>query len=235
MSIRIKILILIILAALIALLYNFTPLGNLVDPGRLLEQKDSLLIRVRENILLSAIVFITLYILAVSLSIPGATVLSLLGGFFFGPFLGVLLINLGATTGALLIFLAARYFLGQDVQRKYADKLTQLNREVEKNGKSYFLTVRLIPLFPFFLINLLAGFTTLPTRTFLWTTSLGIIPGSFVYAYLGSTGANTGEGNSFAVQITIGLVLLGLLSLLPVLVKKARSKKGTNNEADVNI
>lgn len=224
MSIKVKIILLILLMAILVGLYRFTPLGEILDFARIQEGKEDLLLRVQENLLASAALFVVIYLIAVAFSIPGATVLSLLGGFLFGPFLGVLLINLGATSGAVAVFLAARYFLGRDVQKKYEDKLALLNREIEKNGKSYFLTLRLIPLFPFFLINLLAGFTTVPLRTFFWTTALGIIPGSFVYAYLGSTGAQAGEAG-FGWQITLALVLLGLLSLMPVVLKKIKARK----------
>jgi uncharacterized membrane protein YdjX (TVP38/TMEM64 family) len=231
MSIKIKLIIIALAGVIIVALYNFTPLGDLIDLQKIVEQKELLLLRVRENYILSALGFVLLYIAATALSIPGATVLSLLGGFFFGPYLGVLLINMGATTGALLIFLAARYFLGKDVQKKYSKKLAQFNREVAKNGKNYFLTLRLIPLFPFFLINLLSGFTNVKVFTFIWTTAIGIIPGSFVYAYLGSTGAATGEDSSFGIKITIALILLGLLSLLPVLMKKlGKTPEGETKE-----
>lgn len=225
MKLKIKLIIAGVFAAGLVVLYNFTPVGELVNLSRLLERKDELLQFVRGAYWISALIFIGAYIAVVALSIPGATVLTLLGGFIFGPWAGVLFINAGATTGAFLIFLIARNFLGQDIQKKYEDKLAFLNKEIEANGKSYFLTLRLIPVFPFFLINLLAGFTNISGWTFLWTTALGIIPGSFVYAYLGSTGANAGAGGAFGIQVTVALVLLGLLSLLPTVVKKLKGRK----------
>jgi uncharacterized membrane protein YdjX (TVP38/TMEM64 family) len=229
MKLKTKIILFVLLILLLGGLYTFTPLGELLNMEKLMERRDELLTQVQMNLGLSVLIFVVVYIGVTAFSIPGATVMSLLGGFLFGPFLGVVLINVGATAGATAVFVAARYFLGQDVQKKYEKQLTRLNREMEKNGKSYFLTLRFIPLFPFFLINLLAGFTTLPLRTFIWTTSVGIIPGSFVYAYLGATGSRTGE-SGFGWQITLAFGLLALFSLIPVIIKKIKQPTKEANQ-----
>jgi len=205
---------------------RFTALGEVLNPQRIAENRDTLIEYVRDNFLISAFLFVLLYIIVVALSIPGATVLSLLGGFFYGPLIGVLLINIGATGGAFLVFLAARFVIGNLVQQKYGERLEKFNREIQENGKNYLLTLRLIPIFPFFLINIFAGVTAVPAVTFLWTTALGIIPGSFVYAYLGYTGARIEPGESLiSSEILIALVLLGLLSLMPVIARKIRSRR----------
>lgn len=207
-------------------LFRFTPLGEWANLSRIAESRERLLALVESRYGLFVISYIALYILVVALSIPGATVLTLSGGFFFGPWLGTLYINAGASTGALLVFLFARWLLGQSIQEKYGDKLAQFNRELETNGTNYLLTLRLIPIFPFFLINLMASVTSVKVRTFLWTTSLGIIPGSFVYSYLGYAGASLEPGaTSFPREPLIALVLLGLLSLLPVVIKKYKRRK----------
>ncbi|MGC9312226.1 MAG: TVP38/TMEM64 family protein [Sediminispirochaetaceae bacterium] len=214
----------IIIAGLLAAA-RFTALGDVLNPQRIAENRDTLIEYVRDNFLISALLFVLLYIIVVALSIPGATVLSLLGGFFYGPLVGVVLINIGATGGAFLVFLAARFVIGNLVQQKYGERLEKFNREIQENGKNYLLTLRLIPVFPFFLINIFAGVTAVPALTFLWTTALGIIPGSFVYAYLGYTGARIEPDESLiSSEILIALVLLGLLSLLPVIVRKIRSR-----------
>jgi uncharacterized membrane protein YdjX (TVP38/TMEM64 family) len=213
-----------IIAGLI-LLYRLTPLGDYLDPSRLAENRDRLIDFVRTRFAAAAVIYVGLYIASTALSVPGATVLSLLGGFFFGPWIGVLLINAGATAGALLVFFAARFIIGHTVQEQYGQRLARFNAELEENGRNYLLTLRLIPIFPFFLINLFAGVTTIPVLTFLWTTALGIIPGSFVYAYLGHTGANIEPGESLlSLQVLLALVLLGLLSLMPVIGKKLRAR-----------
>lgn len=202
---------------------RFTPLGEQLNLQQLAQQRDALLQMVAERALLSTIAFVAVYIATVAFSVPGATVLSLIGGFLFGPFLGLLLINIGATTGALLVFLAARFLFGNSIQEKYPEKLERFNREIAQNGTNYLLTLRLIPIFPFFLINLFAGFTKIPILTFLWTTAVGIIPGSFVYAYLGYSGTTIEPGESLlSPQILLALALLGLLSLIPVIRRKVK-------------
>ena len=133
MSLRTKVIIAVAFLVAIIVIYNFTPVGDMIDLQRLLEEKDALLERVQQSFFVASIIFILAYIAVVGLSIPGATVLTLLGGFLFGPWIGTILVNVGATTGAVLIFLVARYFLGKDVQEKYKEKLSQLNKEIESN------------------------------------------------------------------------------------------------------
>jgi uncharacterized membrane protein YdjX (TVP38/TMEM64 family) len=187
----------------------------------LFDQRDRLLAFVHSQRMLSSVVFVLTYIVVVAVSIPGATVLTLLGGFLFGPALGLLLVNIGASSGAILIFLAARYIMHDALQSRYGAQLAKLNGELEKNGASYLLTLRFIPLFPFFLINLLSGLTPVSLFTYTWTTVLGIIPGSLVYILLGSSGATLDTaGNPFSPALIAGLILLALVSLIPVLVKK---------------
>jgi len=218
-----------ILLALIlglAALFRFTSLGEWIDLSRIADSRDQLLQWINQRYMLFVVIYILVYIAAVALSIPGATVLSLSGGFFFGPWLATLYINLGATSGAFLVFLLARLVLGNSIQEKYKDKLELFNREIEANGTNYLLTLRLIPLFPFFLVNLLAGVTAVKQRSFLWTTSLGIIPGSFVYAWLGYAGASLEPGEAgIPLEVLIALILLGILSLLPVILKKRKGVK----------
>lgn len=130
--------------------------------------------------------FIGTYIVQTACSLPGATIMTLLGGFLFGSVLGMLFVNVGATVGATLAFLATRYLLQGWVQRTFGDRLAALQEGFAKNAFSYLLTLRLIPLFPFFVVNLLSGLTRVNTRTYMAATSLGIVPGSSVYTYAGS-------------------------------------------------
>ena len=224
---------LIILAVIIAvflILWFFTALGDLVDFKSLFDNRAALLEKVNTRYALAVIVYIGVYIVATALSIPGATVLTLLGGFFFGPWLATVYVNVGATLGAFIIYLAARYFLGDGIQSKYGEKLEKFNREIEENGQNYMLTLRLVPIFPFFLVNLFAGVTTIKPRQFLWTTALGIIPGSFAYAWLGFAGATIGEGAPW--QLFVALGLLAALSLIPVLTRKLKKGKPEDSGAE---
>lgn len=193
---------------------------------QLLDSRDQLLAFVEARAVLAAPLFILAYIAVVAFSIPGATVLTLLGGFLFGPFLGTLLVNVGASAGALLIFLAARYVMRDALLQRYGPQLARLNAEIKQNGASYLLTLRFIPIFPFFLINLLAGLTPVSWFTYLWTTAVGIIPGSFVYALLGSSGASLdAAGGAFSPELIAGLALLGIVSLIPVALRKLKARK----------
>jgi uncharacterized membrane protein YdjX (TVP38/TMEM64 family) len=205
-------------------LIRFTPVGDYLNARSLQENKVALKDFVEGNYLVAVLVYIVAYTLVVALSIPGAMWLSIGGGFFFGVFFATIYINIGATIGATIVFLAARFFLGEMIQNKYGDKLAKFNGEVESNGSNYLITLRLIPVFPFWMINLFAGVTKIKPRTFIWTTSLGIIPGSAVYAYAGYAINDIGEGG-VPKNIIFALLLLAALSAVPLVVKKIRARR----------
>ena len=204
------------------LTFRFTPAGDLLNAERIADARQTLAGWVEEYFLVTALGYVLVYIAAVALSIPGASILTVSGGFLFGPWFATVFVNMGATAGAFLVFLAARFILGKAVQEKYAASLEKFNREIEENGRSYLLTLRFIPIFPFWLINLMAGFTTVRAWTFIWTTAVGIIPGSFVYAYIGHAGQAVFEKGIFTPEILIALALLATVSLIPVLLKKLK-------------
>ncbi|GMV50585.1 MAG: TVP38/TMEM64 family protein [Nitrospira sp.] len=209
----------VILLTILALIYfDFTKYLSLET---IKTHRDRLLELTEAHYPLAAGAFIATYILQTACSLPGATVMTLLGGFLFGSVLGMLFVNVGATLGATLAFLAARYLLQAWVQRRFGDRLAALQEGFAKNAFSYLLTLRLIPLFPFFVVNLLSGLTRVKTRTYMAVTSLGIIPGSFVYTYAGS---QLGSINSLAEiaspRIALALTFLGLLSFSSVLYRR---------------
>ncbi len=177
--------------------------------------------------ILSGLIFIIVYVIVIGFSIPGATILTLTSGALFGAVLGTLLTNVGATLGATLSFLAARFVLGVTLQEKYATQLASVNEEMEKNAVSYLFTLRFIPVFPFFLVNLLSGLTRIPLRTFVWVTSLGILPGSFAYAFAGQQIASLESVKDvLSLNILFAFTLLGALALAPTMYKKIfRSQK----------
>lgn len=218
-----RVLILGLIVAWVLALWFFTPVKELVDFRAVFENRENLLETVQSRYLPAVLIYIGVYIAATALSVPGATILTLLGGFFFGPWLATLYVNVGASLGAFIIYIAARYFLGEGIQNKYGEKLEKFNAEIDKNGPNYMLTLRLVPIFPFFLVNLFAGFTTIRPRQFLWTTALGIIPGSFAYTWLGYAGATIGDGAPW--QLFVALGLLAVLSLIPVLIRRIKAKK----------
>ena len=180
---------------------------------------------VSENYVTSGVSYIVMYIVSVALSIPGATILTLAGGFLFGTIIGAAYVNIGATVGATFIFLFSRYLFGDSLQKKYVDKLAAFNREIDTNGYSYLLTLRFIPLFPFFLINICAGLTRVPLWTFVWTTSIGIFPGSLVYAFAGSRlNYISSVQDIFSPKVLIAFVALGCFALMPTIIKRFRQK-----------
>lgn len=180
---------------------------------------------VQNNYTFTVLGFILIYVLSVAFLIPIATVLTLAGGFLFGSIVGVIFVNLGATLGAVAAFLLARYIIGEKIQEKYADKLQKFNKELEENKYQYLFTLRLLPLFPFFLVNFFCGVTKVDIKAFIITTSLGIIPGSFVYTYAGSQLAQISAlEDIFSKEILFALILLAALVLLPVIVKKIKAR-----------
>ncbi|HDZ69312.1 MAG TPA: TVP38/TMEM64 family protein, partial [Phycisphaerales bacterium] len=178
---------------------------------------------------LSVLAYIVIYIVVTGLSLPGATILTLAGGFLYKVFFTVIYVNIAATTGAMLAFLFARYIAGQWIQQSYGDKLAKFNEEVDRNGAYYLLTLRFIPIFPFFLINTFAGLTNVPLRTFLWTTSLGIFPGSLVYAYAGRQLCRIkAMQDIFTGQVLLAFLLLAAFAVLPVIVNRIKKTKQKN-------
>ena len=165
--------------------------------------------------------FVLAYVAVTGLSLPGAVVLTLAGGFLFGAVLGTLFVNLGATTGATIAFLVSRYLLRDWVEQRFGKWLGPLQQGFGQNAFSYLMTLRLIPLFPFFVVNLVSGLTRMNIGTYVAATALGIIPGSFVYAYAGRQLGTINSLKDIASPGVVGaLVLLGLLALVPNLYKK---------------
>ena len=165
--------------------------------------------------------FMAIYIIQTALSLPGAAILSLAAGAIFGSVMGTIYANIAATTGATLAFLVTRYLLRDVVLNKFGTKLEKINRELEQRGFNYLLFLRLVPLFPFFLINLAAGLTRLPLRTFFIATMLGIIPGGFVYVNAGASLATIDSLSGIASPQVLGsFALLGLFALIPALYNK---------------
>ncbi|HKK01493.1 MAG TPA: TVP38/TMEM64 family protein [Desulfuromonadales bacterium] len=180
----------------------------------------------RQHQLTMVAAFVGVYIAQAALSLPGATILSLGAGAVFGLWQGLVLVNIGATLGATLAFLFARYLFRDAVLSRFGARFERLNREFEREGLSYLLFLRLVPVFPFFLINLGAGVTALPLRTFFFGTLVGIIPGSFVYVNAGASLATIHTVRGIASPRVLGsFALLGLFSLVPVFYRKVKTRR----------
>jgi uncharacterized membrane protein YdjX (TVP38/TMEM64 family) len=170
--------------------------------------------------------FIVVYVVQTALSLPGAAVLSLAAGAVFGAAMGTLYVNIGATVGATSAFLVARYLFQDVVRDKFGARLEKMNRELEIRGFNYLLFLRLVPLFPFFLINLGAGLTRIPLRTFFFATMIGIIPGSFVYCNAGASLAAINNLKDVASpRMLASFALLGAFALVPALYQKFKKSR----------
>jgi uncharacterized membrane protein YdjX (TVP38/TMEM64 family) len=197
---------------------------------------------------LAVLAYIALYIVTVALSLPGATFLTVTGGFLFGLVVGASAAVTGATIGATFIFLVARTALGEPLLRRAGPRATQLAQGFREDAFSYLLFLRLVPAFPFFLVNLVPAFAGVRLLPFVIATALGIIPGATVYAFAGTgldsviTAQQAANHDCLAAgrpdchfmfdpkdiltpQLIGALAALGLLALLPVVVKKLRARR----------
>lgn len=206
-------------------LFVYFDLARWLSLEALKANRDHLLAFTEANYTGAVVLFVALYIAVTGLSLPGATILTLAGGFLFGSLPATIFVNLGATIGATLAFLAARYVLRDWVERNFGRWLEPLQEGFAKNAFSYLMTLRLIPLFPFFAVNLVSGLTRMNIGTYAAATALGIIPGSFVYAYAGRQLATLNSLREIASPHVLGaFVLLGLLALTPVAYRKFSAK-----------
>jgi uncharacterized membrane protein YdjX (TVP38/TMEM64 family) len=217
---RNKIMILISIVLLVALFFSLG-LGRYLTLASLKANRAALVEFYANHRFVMAAVFIAVYIVQTALSLPGAAVLSLAAGAVFGVVRGALYVNIGATIGATLAFLVARYLFRDTIQKKFGSRLETMNRELEHSGINYLLFLRLVPVFPFFLINLAAGLTKIPLRTFFLGTLVGIIPGSFVFCNAGASLATITSMSDIAAPRVLGsFALLGVFALVPVVYRK---------------
>jgi uncharacterized membrane protein YdjX (TVP38/TMEM64 family) len=169
----------------------------------------------KKNVFFIMVLFVFLYILVTALSLPVATVLTLLGGALFGFSLGLIIVSFASTIGATLAFLMAR-FLAQDyVQKNYENQLSKINKKFESEGAFYLFALRLVPVFPFFIINVVMALMPIKTWTFYWISQLGMLPGTIVYVYAGTQLAQIETFSDItSPSMLIVFILLGLFPLI---------------------
>ena len=187
---------------------------------------------VTANFVLASLTFMGIYIAVVALSLPGATLLSLTSGFLFGYTTGTLYIIFSATVGACIIFLVARFIVGESFAQKGGDWIAKLQNGFNENAFNYLLTLRLIPLFPFFVLNFVPALLGMRFTSFALATAIGIIPGSFVYALSGAgldsvfaSGGDFSVGSVLTPEILFAFTGLGIMSVLPVLYKRMKKTR----------
>lgn len=220
-----KIALLSVIAVAVALFFIFD-LGQYLSLESLKSNRDQLRGFYEKNTLTMVLAFIGVYIVTVALSLPGATILTLCGGAIFGSVTGTLVVNIGAIIGATLAFLVARFLLRDWVETKFGEKLKPFNDGFSRNAVNYMLFVRLVPVFPFFLINLLSGLTQVRLPVYIFGTMVGTLPGTFVYANAGSNLASIDQLSDIASPGMLGaFALLGLFALIPTFYKYYKGRK----------
>ena len=203
------------LALVLAIVAFFVfDLARFLRPDYFLARRDALEAWRAAHPWTAAGAFFALYVAVTALSLPGAALLTLAGGALFGLVTGTALASFAASIGATLAFLSARFVLRDAVQSRFGDRLEPINEGIRREGAFYLFALRLVPLFPFFLINLLMGLTAIPARTFYWVSQVGMLPGTMLYVYAGT---QLGQ-----FRISGGLIAaFALLGVFPLLARRA--------------
>ena len=195
-----------------------------------------------ENFAQTALIYFVGYVVATSLSIPGAIMITLLGGAIFGVFWGTVLVSFASSIGATMAFLVSRYLLREWVERKFGDYLAPLNKGIEQDGSFYLFTIRMVPLFPFFVVNLLMGLTAIRTTSFYIVSQIGMLTSTVVYLNAGSELSQiTSLSGLVSAPVLFSLVLLGVFPLIAKLIlniiqrNKALKKYKKPKQFDANV
>ncbi len=212
-----RVIIVVVIISIVAAFFIFD-LGRYLTLSYLKQSKEQFTALYTESPAIVITAYVVIYILTTSLSLPGATVLTLAGGALFGLWIGVLIVSFASTIGATLACFVSRYLLRDWVQKKFGDRLSAINEGIEKEGSFYLFTLRLIPMIPFFVINLLMGLTKMPLVTYYWVSQVGMLAGTIVYV---NAGNELGKLESLSGILSPGLIIsFVLLGVFPILTKK---------------
>ncbi|MCF6219546.1 MAG: TVP38/TMEM64 family protein [Robiginitomaculum sp.] len=225
------------LAIIAAALTAFIALGGpkYINLDSLRDNQEFLKAFVADNYLLAVVGFVAIYAILVAISVPGAGFLSIFAGFLFGLTTGVPAVIIGATIGATIIFLVARSALGSGLAAKAGPFMAKFEKGLKENELSYLFILRLVPIFPFFIVNIVPALFDVKVRNYVLTTFFGIIPGSFVYVSVGNgigDALSAGQdvplsGLMFRPAVILPILGLMLLSMIPVVYKKLSNKKAS--------
>ena len=227
----------VIVIAGLALGYAFG-LQDYFSLGFLAEQRQALRAYVDANVLWSALIFLLVYIAAVAFSFPAASVLTIFGGFLFGWMIGGALVAVAATTGAALLFLATRSAFGDFLRHRVDGVVKKMADGFSENAFGYLFVIRLAPVFPFFVVNIAAALFDMSLGRFVAATFLGVLPGTFAYAYLGqgvdsvlaaaqASGREAQISDLVTREITLAFFALALVALIPTLVRQIRKRRSS--------
>lgn len=213
-----KLVLLAVVGGLIAAFFAFD-LGQYASLEYLKSVHGEVVGRVHAEPVFSSLVYFAGYVLVTGLSLPGAAVMTLAGGAVFGLLWGLVLVSFASSLGATIAMLISRTLLGDWVQQKYGEQLRSINAGLEKDGAFYLFSLRMVPLFPFFVINLVMGLTPLSAWRFYWVSQLGMLAGTVVFVFAGTQLA---EVDSLSDVLSPGLIIaFSLLGLFPLLARKS--------------
>ncbi|XOZ32614.1 FAD-dependent oxidoreductase [Halomonadaceae bacterium KBTZ08] len=214
-----------VIALLITAFFVFD-LGRFLELAVLKEHQASLQAWIGNNLLLSLALFFAVYVVVTALSLPGAAVMTLAGGALLGFGWGLLVISFASTIGATLAFLVARFLFRDTLRKRYASYLKKIDDGIQRDGAFYLATLRLIPVFPFFVINIVLGLTGMRTWTFYWVSQLAMLPGTAVYVNAGTQLAQIERmGDIVSPELLLSFVLLGVFPLIAKFVVGRIQKK----------
>jgi uncharacterized membrane protein YdjX (TVP38/TMEM64 family) len=222
------------LAVLLAAIAAFFALGlhHYLSFEALRQHREELLALVEQHPLLAPLAFMAVYAAVIALSVPGGAILTIAAGFLFGILPATLYVVASATIGAAIVFLIARTALGDALRARAGPRIRRMEEGFRQDALSYLLVLRLIPIFPFWLVNIVPAFLGVPLRTYVLGTLVGIIPGSFVYASVGNglgavfdAGETPDLGVIFEPAILLPIAGLAVLALLPVVYRRFKARK----------
>lgn len=222
--------------ALLGVLLAAAAVGLMLDPQATFEtlqrQRHELQDWVDANLVRAALLYMVVYVVGVALSIPGAVWMTVLGGFLFGTAAGTAMTVFAATLGATVVFLAARFILGDALRRRVGGFLERLEQGFRRHAFNYLVVLRMLPLFPFWVVNLVPAFVGVPLRTYFLGTLVGIVPGSLVFSSIGAGLAEVADSGGVPdigilarPEIFLPLIGLAVLALAPVAVARLRRRQ----------
>jgi len=226
----------------VVIVVAYAQFGDVLTLQSLAKQESQLRAFQQEHPILVYGAAFLIYVVVTGLSLPGATVLTLVYGWYFGLMPSILLVSFASTTGATLAFVLSRFLFRDSIQQRFGKRLASFNQALEKEGPFFLFTLRLIPAVPFFVINAVMGLTPLRTRTFWWVSQLGMLAGTVVYVYAGSsvpnlqTLADQGINAVFTprqlTQILVAFVLLGVFPLIVRFMMKMITQSKSQRQTD---
>ena len=219
-----KIILAVLVVAAIALFFGMD-LDQYLTLGAIKENQEKFAVMLAQHPWRVTLVAFVLYVIVVALFLPGATIMTLAMGALFGLFYGTLLVSFASTIGATIAFLVSRYLLSDFVRHRFGDRMKVIDEGMAKDGALYLFMLRLVPAFPFFLINLLMGLTQIRTRTYCWVSQLGMLAGTLVYVNAGTQLARIDRlSGIISPEVLLSLALLGVFPLVAKRIVRAIQK-----------